>query len=240
VRAAIQFFAKKLPVYPTIEYCRDWCTLRRGLMRGTFSQYAEDRFVLDYFNGRPGFYIDVGANHPFRISNTYLLYLNGWSGITVEPMPQLGRKHRRYRPRDQYVNAGAGAEDGTMTLYNLVPSVLTTFDERIAEHHVRSGRALIASTPTIPVRTIASLCEDLHVDKTISFLNIDCEGFDLNVLRGVNWHSQKPTLVCVETAGVIANLEEHHTTETDICTFLIGIGYKALAKRGANTIFEHE
>ena len=41
----------------------------------SFSQEGEDKFLLEYFKDRfNGFYIDVGAFHPYRINNTYLLY----------------------------------------------------------------------------------------------------------------------------------------------------------------------
>src|SRR5688500_13277048 len=46
----------------------------RGMLRGSFSQHGEDRVILDYFGGRVGTYVDVGANYPIKISNTYLLY----------------------------------------------------------------------------------------------------------------------------------------------------------------------
>ena len=40
-----------------------------------FSQEGEDVFLIDYFKDKnSGFYIDVGAFHPFRINNTYALY----------------------------------------------------------------------------------------------------------------------------------------------------------------------
>ena len=31
-----------------------------------------------------GFYVDLGANHPFLHSNTAWFWLNGWSGINVD------------------------------------------------------------------------------------------------------------------------------------------------------------
>ena len=34
---------------------------------------------------KSGFYVDIGAHHPKRFSNTYFFYKRGWSGITVEP-----------------------------------------------------------------------------------------------------------------------------------------------------------
>ena len=74
-----------------------WWQLR-GLLHGSFSQHGEDRLLLEYFHGKPGTYVDVGANYPVKISNTYLLYRNGWRGLTVEPIPRLSKRHRAIGP----------------------------------------------------------------------------------------------------------------------------------------------
>lgn len=232
-----QFFLKTLPIYPFIDRVRDWYTLQAGRRKGTFSQHGEDRFVLDYFGKRPGFYVDVGANHPFRISNTYLLYLNGWRGITIEPMPDLSRKHRQYRPDDRHFNIGAGACEGRIKLYCLTPSVLTTLDEEVASGHLRSGRAVLSSSPHIRVSTISSVLQEAQFVEHIDFLNIDCEGYDLRVLQGVDWSRTKPTLICVETGQIGGSDQTRQHTETDICDFLTKVGYRVLTRRDVNTFF---
>jgi FkbM family methyltransferase len=233
-----QSFLKTVPIYPFLDRCRDWYTLRKGKRDGAFSQHGEDRVVLNYFNNRPGFYVDVGANHPFRISNTYLLYLNGWRGITVEPMPHLSQKHRLYRPNDRHFNVGAGAQDGTMKLYELIPNVLTTFDEEVASAHVNSGRAVLSSNPEIPVRTIASLRREVQAQEHIDFLNVDCEGYDLKALEGVGWSMTKPTLICVETGGLLGRYATQQNSRNEIHDFLSNVGYTVLTELGCNTFFE--
>ena len=232
---ALQSFLKSLPIYPLLDSCRDRYTLRKGNRRGIFSQHGEDRFVLDYFNNRPGFYIDVGANHPFRISNTYLLYLNNWRGITIEPLPALSEKHLRYRPLDRHFNVGAGSQDGSMKLYELIPAVFTTFDDSVASLHIGDGRAVLVAEREIPVRTLSSLCREANVRDHVDFLSVDCEGHDLKVLEGVNWSEMKPTLVCVETGGP---LEGKLGAREDIHQFLEALGYQVLRQCGGNTFFE--
>jgi FkbM family methyltransferase len=232
MKPAAQSVLKALPVYPFFDRCRDWYTLRKGKRTGTFSQHGEDRFVLDYFKGRPpGCYVDVGASHPFRISNTYLLYLNGWRGITVEPMPHLSQKHRQYRPDDRHFNVGAGSHEGAMTLYNLTPGVLTTFDKEVATDHLNNGRAVLSSLLEIRIRTISSLCTEAQVNN-IEFLDVDCEGYDLRVLEGINWAVNRPKLVCVETGGIV------RPAESDIHKLMSEAGYKVLTGLGYNTFFE--
>ena len=53
--------------------------------RYSFSQEGEDLLIDRMFDGQSvGFYVDVGAHHPTRFSNTYLLYLRGWRGINID------------------------------------------------------------------------------------------------------------------------------------------------------------
>lgn len=219
-----------MPFAPVLDQLRDWQTLRQMKRLGSFSQYGEDRVVLQYFENRPGFYIDIGANHPFRLSNTYLLYLNDWRGLTVEPLPHLSRKHRRYRPNDLHFNVGAGSREGTMWFYELTPNVLSTFDEQLAEEYVKANQAVQSSCREIPVRTIASLWNELHIHQRVDFLSVDCEGRDFDVLRGINWSVIKPKLLTVETS--------HEQTGGEIHRFLKGIGYKTFVVIGCNTFFE--
>src|SRR4051794_2053711 len=67
----------------------------------SFSQFGEDLWLARHFAGRPcGFYVDVGAYHPYLASNTYLLYRRGWRGINIEPAPEHFRALQRSRERD--------------------------------------------------------------------------------------------------------------------------------------------
>src|SRR5438045_8009791 len=66
----------------------------------SFSQFGEDLAVLRHFEDRVGYFVDVGAHHPIRLSNTYLLYRCGWSGINVDANPDGIELFRKKRPRD--------------------------------------------------------------------------------------------------------------------------------------------
>jgi hypothetical protein len=53
-----------------------------------YSQEGEDLIASRLFpNQSTGFYVDIGAHHPTRFSNTYLLYTKGWRGINIDPLP---------------------------------------------------------------------------------------------------------------------------------------------------------
>ena len=64
----------------------------------SFSQNGEDLLIqaalamLGIKNPKSMSYLDIGANHPFSLSNTYKFYREGGSGILVEPDPILYKR----------------------------------------------------------------------------------------------------------------------------------------------------
>ena len=66
------------------------------------AQYGEDKILWRMFNERPwGFYIEVGAWNGVTLSNTYFLEQMGWTGILVEPLPELYEACVHERPRSR-------------------------------------------------------------------------------------------------------------------------------------------
>jgi len=53
--------------------------------RKNYSQFDEDIFLVDFFKEKKnGKFVDLGAFHPMRYNNTYLLYKTGWSGTNID------------------------------------------------------------------------------------------------------------------------------------------------------------
>jgi hypothetical protein len=62
--------------------------LLESLSHSSFCQEGEDMILRDLFHDKEkGFFIDVGALHPTRFSNTNYFYHKGWKGIYIEPSP---------------------------------------------------------------------------------------------------------------------------------------------------------
>jgi len=54
----------------------------------TFSLDGEDSVLKKSFLDLPnGNYIDIGSHKPIKFSNTYMLYLQKWKGICIDPFP---------------------------------------------------------------------------------------------------------------------------------------------------------
>jgi FkbM family methyltransferase len=212
-----------------IASARDYLSYRKYARSGTFSQHGEDQFFKSYFGRSTGTYIDIGASHPFRISNTYLLYSDGWSGVVVEPIKRLCDLHRKWRPRDSQCCVAMSDHVGEMTFYELTPSVLSTFDKEQAEQSMKTG-AILRSERPVPVWSLASLCDKYFSDREIDLLSIDAEGLDYAILSGGDWTRYRPRMVVFEFNG-------DQSTQTPTDELLIRVGYRFLKSFGCNKVY---
>jgi len=225
----LAFRLHKMGVYGTLENVRDFTQHLGADRRKSFSQFGEDLFVREYFGDRQGVYLDIGGNHPYRLSNTYLLYRMGWTGVVVEPIRRLYAKHKRFRPRDVQVNAAVGDQTGSLTFYEMVPSVLSTCDPEEAKSMLSNGSVSLLGEYTVPVVTVDELYRKHLAPRPVSLLSVDTEGHDLPVLRGIDWNTLRPKLVICEANDPI--------TGTEITEFLAAQGYECLKTLGCNKIF---
>jgi FkbM family methyltransferase len=190
---------------------RDIYSLVKSAYHGSYSQHGEDAYVADFFGKRPnGFYLDLGASHPFRFSNTYLLYRSGWHGMTVEPIPRLGKLHRRWRPRDTLLPIAVGRTGGTLEFFEMTPSVLSTLDREVATQYVADRRAVIFQRYSIEVAPINQVFEQANAIAPIDFVSMDIEGLDTDVLSVVDFSRFRPSLFCIEfnNANARQDIEE--------------------------------
>jgi len=169
--------------------------VRRRIRTISFAQYGEDVLLYTLFApALRGYYIDVGAHHPWRLSNTYKLYLRGWSGITIEPNPDAARLFARRRPRDLHLTCGIARERAELTFYKFADSKLNSFDSEQANRMEQKivERIRVACLP------LQDIVDQHRPDRAIDLLSVDCEGLDLDVLSSLDWARIRPTAVIVE------------------------------------------
>lgn len=214
-----------------------------GLKNDTdyYSQAGEDAILSKTFSYllpvKNGFYVDIGSYHPFRHSNTYLLHKAGWKGVNIDPRPGSKALFDRHRPNDINIEAGIGGANGSMTYYMLADSsTMNTFSK---DNLVRLGIFdQVKQTVEIPVFTFASLLEQYPAIKCIDYLNIDAEGFEMEILNGLNGDTVMPKLITIEQNDVLTFQD---VLQSPVAKFLENLGYTAYAKNlllgNVSTIF---
>src|ERR1700687_2725090 len=86
----------------------------------SYSQEGEDMVINSFFEGKKkykGFFVDVGAHHPYRYSNTLFFYRKGWRGINIEPTPGATKLFNTFRRKDTNLNIGISDKKEKLTFY---------------------------------------------------------------------------------------------------------------------------
>ena len=167
----------------------------------SYSQSGED-MILDFLfrHKRNGFYVDVWANHPSRLSNTFFFYnQRGWKGINIEPNPTLYKKFLVSRKRDHNLNLWIAKTTGTLEFFEIVPDTLSTFDSRATQDYVDQWHT-IHNTYQVSVDSLEHILgKQVDTNDSIDFLSVDTEWFDMEVLESNNWQKYRPKAIVLET-----------------------------------------
>ena len=203
---------------------------KRAKPRASYAQYAEDLVIEDLLGlrargARAGVFVDIGANDPVRLSNTWRLYKHGWSGIAIEPDPDLCARFARKRPRDLVVCAAVGEREEDLTFHRFYESALNTLDPDVAARAESRGWKIM-SRELVRVRRLNAILEE-HASRIaagIDLLSIDAEGFDLAILRGLDLQRFRPRLVVFEVST------DSHVGESESAELLKRAGYRLRAR----------
>lgn len=202
-----------------------------ALRQECYSQEGEDLALMRIFNAkRDGFYVDVGAHHPIRFSNTFLLYRMGWRGINIDATPNSMDEFRRVRPRDINVESLVSSSEKEQTFFLLSEPALNTGVSNLA--HQRSGenqRYQIVNTVDLKPRALASILDEyLPPSQKIDVLNVDVEGLDFDVLQSNNWDRYRPAVILAELLPATEATTEDDQQE--IAQYLHAKGYRIMSR----------
>ena len=203
----------------------------------SYAQCGED-LILQYLFVALGIskatYLDVGAHHPTYLSNTYLFYENGSSGVCVEPDPSLFEAFPKKRPRDGHLNIGVGTAGGEADFYVMSTSTLNTFSKAEAERYQSYGHHRCTKTIKIKLESINEIIGK-HFDTAPNLLSLDVEGLDYLILQTFDFKRFRPQTFCLETLSYTEDKSERKLTE--IIELMHANGYMTYADTYVNTIF---
>jgi FkbM family methyltransferase len=202
-----------------------------------YSQFYED-YVLAYVfkDHEHGFYVDVGANDPDDKSVTKYFYLAGWRGINIEPIPELIEKLNKARPEDTNKGVAISDRPGELPFYrgDGKASGLSTLSPAIAASHRARGYEF--TKIMIPVTTLNAVLDEHAKNKSeITFLNVDVEGFEKQVLSGIDFKRYHPRVIMAEATAPLTEVATQQKWES----ILIDNGYIFAMDDGLNRYYVH-
>jgi FkbM family methyltransferase len=205
----------------------------------SYSQSGEDIIIdnaLQFMNIKSNiYYLDIGANHPFYLSNSYFFYKKGGKGVCIEPDPKLAEKYIKARPRDQILNLGISCNNEKFSdLYIMSADVLNTFSYEESERVSLMGKYSVENSVRINMMDINEVFKN-YLERVPDFMTIDVEGLDLKVLKQLDLDRYRPSVICIETL----QYEEKGSPvkHIDIIEYMNAKNYSIYGDTHINTIF---
>jgi len=205
-------------------------------LNSSYSQEGEDLVLARIFEfQKKGFFVDVGALHPKRFSNTYRFYETGWRGINIDAMPGSMEIFNQMRPEDINLEIPVSDKAENLDYYVFNEPALNTFSKELADERSQKDKYHVDQVINIKTNTLENIL-DQHLPKNqeIDFMTIDAEGLDFQILTSNNWSKYSPKVVLIENE---LGLDEVMGSKVD--QFLNEKGYKIYAKTVNTYFYKH-
>lgn len=183
-----------------------------------YSQHGEDILAWEYLESCPnGFIVEVGANDPINLSQSYFFELKGWQCLLVEPLPDKAALLRSKR-KGIVCEAGAGS-----------PQMAGKATIKEAKSHewsyIKGDREgiEIAREIEITIKTLETILDENEAPQ-IDILSIDTEGMEIDVLEGIDLDKRKPKLLMLED----------HMDDLELYFYMRKRGYRLVKRTGVN------
>ncbi len=201
--------------------------------RLSFGQEGEDIVLAKILQFvKKGFYVDVGAHHPEKYSNTAHFYSRGWTGINIDPIPGTKALFDEQRPRDINIEIGISDKEETLPFYMFDVPAYNTFSAEKAER-VKKLNVGYKGETQIQLKPLAAILDQyMPAGKEIDFLTVDVETLDLQVLQSNNWDKYRPKLVLAE----MLNNDLSVALNDPVTQFMMSHDYRLFSKT-VNTAF---
>lgn len=202
--------------------------------RKSYAQYGEDVLIWNLFKllgiEKPT-YIDIGAHHPYEISNTAIFHEGGCHGVNIEANPNLIEAFKKERPNDLNICCGIGAENGEMSFYMIDDkSGRNSFKKEKVQQFIDNNPDFsLSEIKTIKMRTLQEVVDEIGYMP--DYMSIDIEGLEYEALSKYNMRENGPKVVTLE----IMRGDEGNARK--IITLLEGAGYFIYIKIGPNMTF---
>jgi FkbM family methyltransferase len=190
-------------------------------------QSGEDGILAKLLPHDRGYYVDVGANDGIQCSNTWQFYQRGWRGLLIDPLPETWYRLVQQRPGDWFSWYAASNTTGVATM-NALRDVSTLRPDANLDEQVKI-RVEADTLANILARFPAELREQCRL------CSIDVEGWEKEVLEGIDWSTFRPEVFCIEWKQPDTNSMD---AANEWLPILTGRGYNVVAKTAYNLILK--
>ena len=223
-----KFISRESFFYKTYLYYRLIYKEKYYIKRKTYAQQGEDLFIFNYMKKKKivnGTYVDLGAFHPIKYSNTCLLFNNGWSGLNIDLNQTAIDYFDIVRPKDNNICCAiSNKEEKIKVFINSIFSPINTINKKHAKKFNFVSKNELSYT--VKAKKFNSICK-----KKFDFLDIDIEGSDFMVLKSINLKYFKPKLICIEILDINYLIK--------IKKYLIKLNYFFIKRKTSSFFFEH-
>lgn len=185
---------------------------------------------------QPGYYVDIGAHHPFRLSNTAYLWTLGWNGLNVDASEHTVTLFNELRPADinlrKAVVSSEYSKNNTDIVFYFSDNIdnCASCDPQIAKERNLKNQI---SVPCTSLDDLVVLAAD-KFEGEFDLLNIDIEGLDEAVIRNIGSWIKKPNILMIEIYGSsVRDIISNATTQ-----IIEAAGYSMVERIGHTAIFE--
>ena len=223
-----KFISRESFFYKTYLYYRLIYKEKYYIKRKTYAQQGEDLFIFNYMKKKKivnGTYVDLGAFHPIKYSNTCLLFNNGWSGLNIDLNQTAIDYFDIVRPKDNNICCAiSNKEEKIKVFINSIFSPINTINKKHAKKFNFASKNELSYT--VKAKKFNSICK-----KKFDFLDIDIEGSDFMVLKSINLKYFKPKLICIEILDINYLIK--------IKKYLIKLNYFFIKRKTSSFFFEY-
>ena len=172
-----------------------------------YGQYGDDAIIkniifeknlgIDIYNVK---YLELGVSEPMQISNTYMFYELGGTGILIDANPVIENKVKIVRPRDKFINCAVSGNDEFERKMKFYVCNTSAALSTLNKDHIKSGHGVLDeqfTEITVDVRGINEILSEL--DFCPDLVSIDIEGEDENVIRKWDFNIAKPSIFVIES-----------------------------------------
>ena len=139
-----------------------------------------------------GFFIELGAHNGITQSNTaFLEFTRGWKGVLIEPSPEQYRACVKNRPNSTCFHSACVSNAYTS------PTIRGDFVGHLMSS-VDGLRGKNTDLVTVPANTLTSILDKVPGIETIDLLSLDTEGYELDILKGLDLTRYRPRYMLIE------------------------------------------